>query len=130
MRQHTYYTYAILNTIGGIQHIAEWAAFHHERLDGSGYPFHMDAKSLSINARIMAVADIFTALAERRPYREAMNQNDVLSTLEKLCARNWLDKSIVRILEENYEEVIEITRKKQVQTRNFYEQEFSEELHI
>jgi HD-GYP domain-containing protein (c-di-GMP phosphodiesterase class II) len=130
MRQHTYYTYAILNTIGGIQHIAEWAAFHHERLDGTGYPFHVDAKNLSINARIMAVADIFTALAEARPYREPMNQSDVLSTLQKLCARNWLDGSIVRILEENYEEVVAITKKKQAQTKSFYEQEFPEEPHV
>jgi HD-GYP domain-containing protein (c-di-GMP phosphodiesterase class II) len=130
IRQHTYYTYSILNTIGGIQHIAEWAAFHHERLDGTGYPFHVDAKNLSINARIMAVADIFTALAEARPYREPMNQNDVLSTLQKLCARNWLDGSIVRLLEENYAEVVEITKKKQAQTESYYEQEFPLESHV
>ena len=40
MRQHTYHTFSIIHTIGGLRQIAEWAAFHHERLDGSGYPFH------------------------------------------------------------------------------------------
>ena len=67
MKQHTYFTYSILTTIGGIQEIAEWAAFHHERLDGNGYPFHLNASKLSTGARIMAVADIVTTLAEDRP---------------------------------------------------------------
>lgn len=39
MKSHTYYTYSVINTIGGLKQIAEWAAYHHERLDGSGIPF-------------------------------------------------------------------------------------------
>ena len=35
IKSHTYYTYFVINTIGGLQQIAEWAAYHHERLDGS-----------------------------------------------------------------------------------------------
>jgi putative nucleotidyltransferase with HDIG domain len=124
MRQHTYYTYSILSTIGGIQQIAEWAAFHHERLDGTGYPFHIDGKNLSINSRIMAVADIFTALAEKRPYRASMLQKDeILSTLKKHSARNWLDGSIVNLLEANYDSIEEIVREKQAKTNRFYSEE-------
>jgi len=66
MKSHTYYTYSVINTIGGFQQISEWAAYHHERLDGSGYPFHCTAAELSTGARILMVADIFTALAEDR----------------------------------------------------------------
>lgn len=73
MRQHTYYTFSVMKTIGGLQHIAEWAAFHHEKLDGSGYPFHYKADRISTGSRIMTVADIFTALAEDRPYRKGMS---------------------------------------------------------
>jgi len=40
MKCHTYYTYLVINSIGGLNQIAEWAAYHHERLDGSGYPFN------------------------------------------------------------------------------------------
>ena len=76
MRQHTYVTYMVLSSIGGIQQITEWAAFHHERLDGSGYPFHLNGKLIDTGSRIVSVADIFTALAEDRPYRQGMNKND------------------------------------------------------
>lgn len=126
MRQHTYYTYTILNTIGRIQHIAEWAAFHHERLDGSGYPFHLSANQLSVNARIMAVADVFTALTEDRPYRASLSQKEVLATLQSLGSRRWLDQSIVGLLEKNHDEVTGILHERQAMTRLYYEAEFSD----
>ena len=72
IKQHTYYTFSILSTIAGLQMIAEWAAYHHERLDGKGYPFRREAHEINLGARIMAVSDIFTALAENRPYRKGM----------------------------------------------------------
>lgn len=40
MKYHTYWTYAVLKGVEGFHQVTEWAAFHHERLDGSGYPFH------------------------------------------------------------------------------------------
>ena len=67
MKAHTYNSYEVINSIDGMQQIAEWAAFHHEKLDGSGYPFHRDRDSLNLGARIMSVADVFTALTEERP---------------------------------------------------------------
>ena len=51
-------TYTVLSTIGGLDLIAEWSAFHHEKLDGSGYPFHIKVDKINTGARIMAVADI------------------------------------------------------------------------
>ena len=125
MRQHTYFTYTVLNTIEGISRITEWAAFHHERLDGSGYPFHLKADKLGIGARIMAVADIFTALSEDRPYRVGMKQQEVLSTLQTMCAKNYLDKVVFRALEENYEEVLTLTKKHQAEAKEYYEREFA-----
>ena len=125
MRQHTYFTYTVLNTIGGISQIAEWAAFHHERLDGSGYPFHLGAEKLGIGSRIMAVGDIFTALSEDRPYRKGMSQQEVLSILRELCAKKYLDRIILRVLEENYEEVLTLTKKKQTEAKEYYEREFA-----
>jgi HD-GYP domain-containing protein (c-di-GMP phosphodiesterase class II) len=125
MRQHTYFTYTVLNTIGGISQIAEWAAFHHERLDGSGYPFHLGADKLGISSRIMAVADVFTALSEDRPYRKGMRQQEVLSILQGLCAKNYLDKIVLRVLEENYEEVLTLTKTKQIEAKEYYEREFA-----
>lgn len=125
MRQHTYFTYSVLNTIGGIQQVAEWAAFHHERLNGSGYPFHLEGKKLSIGTRIMAVADIFTALAEERPYRKGMKQHELLSILKDLCVKGFIDKTIVRVLEENYDEIVAFTKERQIEALDCYEQEFA-----
>ena len=125
IRQHTYHTYKILETIGGIRMIAEWAAFHHEHLDGTGYPFHVTAKELSLRSRIMGVADIFTALSEKRPYREPMNRNNVLKIINEQADKNWLDRSVVDLLKKNYDEIEGITRRAQQLTFEMYENEFS-----
>jgi HD-GYP domain-containing protein (c-di-GMP phosphodiesterase class II) len=125
MRSHTYYTYYILSTINGIQHIAEWAAYHHERLDGSGYPFHVDARQISVGSRIMAVSDTIAALTESRPYRSAMKSTDVISTLKEMGNKNYLDKNIIRLVEENYDEVQDARTRQQFEVRKVYEQDFA-----
>ena len=124
MRSHTFYTHYILSTINGIQHIAEWSAYHHERLDGSGYPFHVDARELSVGSRIMAVADTFAALTESRTYRIAMKSTEVLATLNEMGSKNYLDKNILRLVEENYDLVQEAKTKQQFEVRKIYEQDF------
>lgn len=123
MRQHTYFTYSILSTIGGIQDIAEWAAFHHERMDGSGYPFHLNSSKLSTGSRIMAVADILTALAEDRPYRAGMRKVEILKILNELVAKNHLDKNIVEVLEEDFDEIVSNTKEKQAQAIHIFQDE-------
>ena len=125
MQQHTYFTYLILTTVGGIRNIAEWAAFHHERLDGSGYPFHVDAKKLDVKSRILAVADIFTALAEDRPYRPGMKKEDLLSVLRKGRDNNALDSGVVNVVEKNYDEIAAHTAQKQIETKKYYESQFA-----
>jgi HD-GYP domain-containing protein (c-di-GMP phosphodiesterase class II) len=125
MRQHTYFTFSILNTIGGFQQIAEWAAFHHERLDGSGYPFHHHADKISTGSRIMAVADIFTAVAEDRPYRKGMQRKEIEKIFKKRADMNLLDKRIVDLLLENYDEVLARVVEKQAATRDYYEHQFA-----
>ena len=120
IRQHTYVTYMVLSSIGGIQQIAEWAALHHERLDGSGYPFHLTSKKIGIGSRIVAVADVFTALAEDRPYRRAMNKNDTMSELKGLGNKRLLDINIIELLEANYEQIHLLTSEAQEKAMNTY----------
>ena len=124
MKQHTYFTFSILNTIGGLQQIAEWAGFHHEKLDGSGYPFRRSAEDLSTCARVMAVADIFTALAEPGPYRKPLGRRQVTDTLHGQSRAGLLDAGIVDLLFENYDEIFERMRHKQAITTEAYEQQF------
>ena len=129
MRSHTYYTYYILSTISGIQHIAEWAAYHHERLDGSGYPFHVDARQISVGSRIIAVADTITALTESRPYRPAMEDQEVIATLKEMGSKNCLDKNIIRLVDENFDTVLAAKTKQQSEVRAVYEQDFATSHH-
>jgi len=105
IRQHPYLTYSVLNSIQGFEYIAEIAAFHHERLDGAGYPFHIGAEQLNTGARIMAVSDMFTALAEDRPHRKGMKREKIVTILRSQADNNAIDKRIVDLLIENFEEI-------------------------
>ncbi len=125
MKQHTYFTYSVLTSIGGIQDIAEWAAFHHEHLDGSGYPFHLRAPKLSTGARIMAVADIFTALSEDRPYRKGMVGKEIQTIIVDSGEKGYLDQNIIEVLMDNFDEIISGNKEKQSEAYSIYLEEFN-----
>ena len=105
IRGHAFYTRRILEAISGLDVINEWASSHHERLDGDGYPFHDGDDELSLGARIVAVADVFTALAEDRPYRKAMTPDEILEILRQMTEDAKLDAKIVELLKGNFDEV-------------------------
>ncbi len=107
VKKHVYYTYSILKKIRGIGEIYEWAGLHHERLNGEGYPFNKEGVELSLGSRIMAVADIFTAISEDRPYRRGMKKEQVFLTLDDMAKRNEIDGDILSILKSNYCEINE-----------------------
>jgi HD-GYP domain-containing protein (c-di-GMP phosphodiesterase class II) len=125
MKCHTYYTYLVINSIGGLKQIAEWAAYHHEKLDGSGYPFHCKANELSTGARIMVVADIFTALSEDRPYRKGMSKEEIIQIIQQLSDRGLLDTRIVDLLIDNYGEIYSYVAGQQAIAREVYEKQFA-----
>ena len=97
IRKHPYYTYTVLSKIDGLEDIAPWAAYHHERQDGNGYPFHLNGGDSPKPARIMAVADILTALTEDRPYRPGMEMGEAMGTLFSMAKNGGADKSIVEL---------------------------------
>lgn len=128
MKSHTYYTYSIINTIDGLQQVAEWAAYHHERLDGSGYPFRCKADELDTGARILMVADIFTALAEDRPYRKGMSREGIVQIIKQFSDRQLLDSMIVRLLFENFDEIFSYVAEKQVVAEEFYKKQLENQI--
>jgi HD-GYP domain-containing protein (c-di-GMP phosphodiesterase class II) len=83
VRIHPQYSYEILSCIRGFKRIAEVAANHHERLDGSGYWRGLAADDLDMDMRILAAADVFDALTAKRPYRDAMDPADAIKLMEK-----------------------------------------------
>lgn len=95
IKQHPYYTYRILEKIDGFSTVAEWAAFHHETLDGSGYPFRIPKPSLRLGSRIVGVADVFVALTENRPYRRPLTLPEVEKIMQGMVNNGKLDGRVV-----------------------------------
>jgi putative nucleotidyltransferase with HDIG domain len=98
MRSHPEFTLSILRTIHGFEEMAEIAASHHEKLDGSGYFRGLTADQMPMEARILVVADIFDALAADRPYRTAMPMEKIFTILYK-DAPHALDSDCVKALD-------------------------------
>lgn len=100
---HAFDTYQILRGIHGFEQISDWAGHHHEALDGSGYPFGLRAEQLSLPERIIAVADVFQALAQQRPYKPPAQANEVLTGLHNLATQGKLDGMLVELVIANLE---------------------------
>ena len=105
MRAHTFYTYRVLESIDDLQQINKFGSYHHERLDGTGYPFRLTSDDLPFGSKVMAVADVFTALTEDRPYRKGMTNEQTLLILEKMGENNKLDYNIVKLVKENIDKI-------------------------
>lgn len=73
VERHPFFTWEILSRVPAFRDFAWSAALHHERLDGSGYPWHLSGNRLDMTARILCVADVYEALTAQRPYRAAMS---------------------------------------------------------
>jgi len=98
VKQHTFYTYYWIKPAFPQLRVAEWAAYHHERLDGKGYPFGVDAEGLDLQSRIIAVSDVFTALREERPYRPSLGWTEIEGILRGLVDGGALDGAIADIV--------------------------------
>lgn len=94
IRIHPYHTDRILRPLVFLDNIRIWAAQHHERLDGKGYPFHTRSNALSLGSRILTVADVFTALTENRPYRTGMHLVDALDVMRYMVSNGGMDPEV------------------------------------
>ena len=81
VQAHPVHTWEILRRVQRFAGFAQMASLHHEKLDGSGYPWGVPAEGLDLQARILVVADIFEALTADRPYRAGMPIPKVLGIL-------------------------------------------------
>lgn len=81
MQRHPLYTWEILQTVGAFASFARTAALHHEKLDGSGYPWGVRGEELDMPSRILCVADIYEALTANRPYRAGLTRDAALQII-------------------------------------------------
>ena len=105
IRSHTFYTYRLLQSIKGFETINQWASFHHEKLNGQGYPFHLTGSNIPLGSRIMAVADIFTAIMEDRPYRKGMSSGQAAEVLSSMVEDQSICPYVVSILMDHFCEI-------------------------
>ncbi len=108
---HAYETHQILSKVNGLENITLWASQHHENLMGTGYPYHMEKNDIPLPSRIIAVADIFQALAQDRPYRKGLRPLDILDILKEKVEQGSLDGSVVEVIERNIQKCWEIAVK-------------------
>jgi len=97
MQEHSERGYEILSSTPTLQDAAAGVRSHHERLDGSGYPDGLEGDEIPMEARIVAVADVWDALTSQRVYREAMSKDDARLIMQHE-AGSRLDSSCVRAL--------------------------------
>lgn len=109
MKEHAYHTISFMRRCGLPEFLVEWAGYHHEKLNGTGYPLHKSGDDISHGARIIAVADVLTALTEERPYRKGMNKEGTLTILDGLVNAEHLDEEIVHAIKTHYDEIVEST---------------------
>ena len=120
MRYHVNHTKRILGNIVS-KNIYETASRHHEKLNGTGYPQHLDGSVLTQNQRILTIADITSALTDNRSYKGEFSKEHTLGIIESMTEKGELDEQIVSIMIENYDEI----RKEQKYLQTFLKVDFS-----
>ena len=94
INKHTYFTRKILEQIQGFEEITNIAANHHEKLDGSGYPYRLTDTQLTELEKLMAICDVYQALTEERPYRASMSFEKAWGIIEDMVKRKLLDEPL------------------------------------
>ncbi|WP_253938554.1 HD-GYP domain-containing protein [Hahella sp. HN01] len=119
MRRHPMYGHelvdALINNYGlnGVSHVnmlRNIVLYHHETLDGGGYPEHLRGEDIPIESRIVSVADVFDALTSARPYKPAWDNDKAFAELKRL-AGNKLDRGCVVALMDCRKQIEEIQQR-------------------
>lgn len=108
IKNHCLYTGNIIGELFPDE-IVSIACHHHERLDGSGYPNGLCASQLTIQDRILQVADVASALVYKRSYKDAMEKKKVIAILTEEKENGKLDGEAIDMFVSNYDRIMEYT---------------------
>jgi putative nucleotidyltransferase with HDIG domain len=103
MQTHPQFGFEILRSINFPWPIAQMVLQHHEKIDGSGYPQGLMGEKITLEARIITVADVVEPMSSHRPYRPALGMDAALAEIKKgkgTCYDNQVVEACVKIIEE------------------------------
>lgn len=112
IKRHPLIGYNLLKNIDEFKDILTGVLQHHERINGSGYPFGLRGDEISIQAKIIGIIDVFDAITSRRPYRGALSANFALRYLKKNQGRLFDENICSKFIEDIEEGKIKIIRRK------------------
>lgn len=96
MRQHTTIGARLVDGLKSMRLTAPIVHFHHERWDGSGYPIGLRGEEIPLLARVFQIVDIHDALAHRRPYKKALEQDEIIYILRQEVDKGWRQPELVQ----------------------------------
>lgn len=112
IQTHADWTWKLLSKIQGFEEIRSWASYHHEKLNGQGYPFGRTAEELGEAERLLACLDIYQALTEDRPYKAGMKHSKAIGILTEMAEKGELDAYFVEQTDKAFGngEVVEVEK--------------------
>lgn len=128
MKTHVILTREILSGCINSE-IVEIAARHHEKINGSGYPLGLTGDDLTIEQRIVAVADILSALIGKRSYKGSFDKDRIISIISSMVEENQICPRVSKCVIENYDFIVEMCMvKSKKKLLDYYE--FTSEVNI
>ena len=110
MRQHTVIGARLCSGLRSMRETVPIIRFHHERWDGSGYPDGLAGDNIPLLARIFQIVDIYDALANERPYKKALAQDEIIRILEDEIEKGWRDPELayefIKMINDNPEQLL------------------------
>ncbi|HOJ09640.1 MAG TPA: HD-GYP domain-containing protein [Clostridiales bacterium] len=105
IKKHPEVAYRLLKNLKPYKNGAKYALYHHEKIDGTGYPENLSGRSIPLGARILAVADCYDAMTSDRPYRKALPQSTAIKELLKYSGAQFdpvVVKAFIEVLKRDY----------------------------
>jgi HD-GYP domain-containing protein (c-di-GMP phosphodiesterase class II) len=99
MQQHAVYGYNVLAPIINLRQTLDITLYHHERWDGSGYPYGLRGEQIPLVARLFAVVDVFDALTSDRPYRSAWSHSQAIAYIKEQAGHQFDPRVVELFLE-------------------------------
>lgn len=104
IHRHPLWGAEIARQAGLPDNVVNMILYHHEKYDGTGYPYGLKGEEITLEARIVTIADVFDSLRTRRPYRAACTSDQVREIMEEMS--NFFDPHLMELFQDTAEEVL------------------------